>query len=136
MGGWHRRCAFALEQWICSGKRVIHTNGHTRRSFREPGTRPFPVRRLLDEASPYGVRVPHSSPVGRTRVARDFSPWERPILPFFCPPGGRTDSQQPSSAHRAGGTGKHVYQGLKSLATVVRPPGGRRESTSTSGGWH
>jgi hypothetical protein len=73
-----------------------------------------------------------SSPGGRTVVARDFSPWTRSHHLFLS--ARRADDRRNSlrahstgmvsSALRAGQAGRWgVPQGLKSLATTVRPPG-------------
>ncbi|RJP36341.1 MAG: hypothetical protein C4547_07515, partial [Phycisphaerales bacterium] len=74
---------------------------------------------------PVATPAPFYSPSGRTIVARDFSPWCMP------PPGlsaRRADGARPENLVRppgGRGIGRHVYQGLKPLATTVRPPGGR-----------
>ena len=64
------------------------------------------------------------SPGGRTCVARDFSPWNSGPS-FSSSPRGRTER----SVRPRGGFSKikETYnQGLKPLATSVRPPGGIR----------
>ena len=62
------------------------------------------------------------SPGGRTFVARGFSPWIMETWALFRPEGGRASLEhliliEPDSMPA------EVYQGLKPLATNVRPPG-------------
>jgi len=73
-----------------------------------------------------GGRGAALTPGGRTIVARDFSPW-KPCPPQPEPPGGRTScAVNASSALQAEEIPGGANQGLKRLATIVRPPGEER----------